>query len=171
MQGSSFIARFLFALTLVTGTVISIPEVAQAQALLAKKSEAAAIKLRHAGWIRSISIDEIEALPRTEISGRVSPDEPLMTCQGALLSDVVEQIGAGKSDRVIVRASDGYAADIPRKDWETWPVVVATRCGGQRLSVRQRGPARIFYPVHQDPDLAARTYVDRSIWLIAEIEW
>ncbi|MAB01060.1 MAG: hypothetical protein CMN87_07900 [Stappia sp.] len=158
---------FLIAAGIVSGSTGP----ALAQSSLANGRGNPAIQLRNAGRVRTISIAAIEALPQSELTGRVSPDEPVATCQGALLSDVVDAIGATKTDRITVRASDGYAADIPRKDWKTWPILVATRCSGHRLTVRQRGPARILYPATLYPELANRTYVDRSVWMIAEIEW
>lgn len=132
---------------------------------------AGTILLRHGGVTRDLSLDEIERLPMVEIRGRASPDEPLIEFRGVLLSEFVRMIGASEAKGLVVRASDGYSADIPRGDWERWPIVVATRAGQDRLTLRQRGPARIIYPVDQYPELDTRTYADRSVWLIVEIEW
>ncbi|SDU35775.1 hypothetical protein [Stappia sp. ES.058] len=133
---------------------------------------AAHILLTQEGTTRKLAIDEIERrLPTVEIEGRASPDEPVTAFQGVLLSDLVRMIGAGEAEILVVRASDGYAADIPRKDWGSWPIVFATRADGAPLTLRKRGPARIIYPVDRYPELAGRTYIDRSVWLITEIEW
>jgi hypothetical protein len=132
---------------------------------------AAPVLLTREGTTRELTIDEIERLPTVEIEGRASPDEPVTAFQGVLLSDLARMIGADDAEILIVRASDGYAADIPREDWERWPVVFATRANGAPLTLRKRGPARIIYPVDRYPELAGRTYIDRSVWLITEIEW
>ena len=91
--------------------------------------------------------------------------------QGVLLSDVLRLVGAHEAEAVTLRASDGYAADVPREDWERWPLVLATRADGELLDARARGPARLLYPVHLHPELDDRIYVDRSVWLLSEIEW
>lgn len=163
------IAR-MFAALLGAAVLLAAPLTAQA-ASVSPADPAGQILLRHDGATRDLTIEEIERLPTVEIQGNASPDEPVITFQGVLLSDLVEMIGAGEAESLVVRASDGYSADIPREDWERWPVVVATRIGQERLTLRQRGPARIIYPVDRYPELDGRTYVDRSVWLIVEIEW
>lgn len=120
---------------------------------------------------RPISIAAIERLPMVELDGRATPDEPTTRFQGPLLKDVLNLIGAADASQITVRASDGYAAEIPRQDWERWPLVLATRAEGKPLTVRRRGPARILYPSSLYSDLTQRIYVDRSIWLLSEIEW
>lgn len=127
--------------------------------------------LRDGGATRDLPLAELDALTQVEITGRTSPDEPIASFQGVLLRDVVALIGAAEADQIVVRASDGYSAVIPREDWTRWPVVLATRRDGKPLTVRQRGPARILYPTRDHPELATRTYTDRSVWLVAEIEW
>lgn len=132
---------------------------------------AAHILLTREGETRQLAIDEIERLSMVEIAGRASPDEAVTAFQGVLLSDLARMIGAGEAEVLVVRGSDGYAADIPRQDWERWPIVFATRADGAPLTLRKRGPARIIYPVDRHPELVGRTYIDRSVWLITEIEW
>lgn len=165
------IAR-MFAALLGAAVLLAAPVTAQATgASPSDRATAGQILLRHDGATRDLTIEEIESLPKVEIQGNASPDEPVTMFQGVLLSDLVEMIGAGEAKGLIVRASDGYSADIPREDWERWPIVVATRVGQERLTLRQRGPARIIYPVDRYPELDGRTYIDRSVWLIVEIEW
>ncbi|WP_249690598.1 hypothetical protein [Stappia sp. WLB 29] len=166
------VARMFAALL---GTVVLLAATLTAQATGVSPSDSATaagyILLTQDGVTRDLAIEEIERLPTVEIQGNASPDEPVTTFRGVLLSDLVEMIGAGEAEGLIVRASDGYSADIPREDWERWPIVVATRVGQERLTLRQRGPARIVYPIARYPELDGRTYVDRSVWLIVEIEW
>lgn len=143
------------------------PVAARAQAA----SGAGDILLRGGAATRVLTIAEIEALPMFEALGRTGAREEPSPFHGVLLSDLVELIGAGNADKIVVRASDGYAADIPREDWTRWPVLFATRQDGKHLTIRMRGPARIIYPADTHPELASRAYIDRSVWLISEIEW
>lgn len=163
------IARMFAALL---GAAVLLVWTVTAQATSVAPADAAGhILLTQGGATRDLAIEEIERLPMVEIEGRASPDEPMTVFQGVLLSDLVRMIGADEASGLIVRASDGYSADIPREDWERWPIVVATRVGQERLTVRRRGPARIIYPIVRYPELDTRAYIDRSVWLIAEIEW
>ncbi|WP_372424965.1 molybdopterin-dependent oxidoreductase [Salinarimonas chemoclinalis] len=120
---------------------------------------------------RTVSIADIERLPMHEVPGGLSMDREGTHFRGPLLADVLALIGADGEDAVTLRGADGYGARIPREDWERWPLVLATRVDGAPLGVRARGPARLLYPVHLHPELDDRIYIDRSVWLIAEIEW
>lgn len=127
--------------------------------------------ITHAGTARTVTLAEFETLPLFELTGRTSPDEEPTRFQGVLLRDALRLAGAESARQITLRASDGYAIEIPREDWETWPVLLATRAEGQPITVRQRGPARILYPQGLYPDLQKRVYTDRSIWLLTELDW
>ena len=120
---------------------------------------------------RTVSITDIERLPMHEVPSGLSLDREGTLFQGPLLADVLALIGADGADAVTLRGADGYGARIPREDWERWPLVLVTRADGEPLGTRARGPARLLYPVHLHPELDDRIYVDRSVWLLAEIEW
>ncbi|MGJ3261657.1 MAG: molybdopterin-dependent oxidoreductase [Salinarimonas sp.] len=135
------------------------------------RADVATIRVGPASSGRALSIAEIERLPMVEIPSALFFDPKGMVFQGVLLSDVLRLVGAHEEEAVTLRASDGYAAEIPREDWERWPLVLATRADGELLDARARGPARLLYPVHVDPELDGRVYVDRSVWLLSEIEW
>jgi hypothetical protein len=137
----------------------------------AQEQMKATIRVVGNGATRDITIREIEQLPMVEIEGRATAEEAVSRFQGVLLSDLLKALGGGDAPAVTLRASDGYAEEVPRGDWERWPLVVATRLDGKPLSVRSRGPARLIYPTVIYPELYDHVYVDRSVWLLSEIGW
>ncbi|MGP9821584.1 molybdopterin-dependent oxidoreductase [Salinarimonas sp. NSM] len=144
------------------------PRVAAADAARAESPE---IRVGPVAYARTVSIAEIERLPMVEVPSGLSMDREGTLFQGPLLADVLALIGADGVDAVVLRGADGYGARIPREDWERWPLVLATRAHGEPLGIRERGPARLIYPMHRHPELDDRIYIDRSVWLLAEIEW
>ncbi len=74
------------------------------------------------------------------------------TFEGPLLADVLKAAGAhGATLRTV--ALDGYAADLPPQDLETYPVVLALKQDGRYLGLGGRGPAWIVYPREDFPEL------------------
>ena len=119
---------------------------------------------------RTVTIAEIETLPMVRISTGTGWAETATTFEGVLLADFLAHFGAKDAASITVRAIDNYSAEIPREHWLTYPVLLATRADGRPLGRRDRGPARIVYPVSIVPELAGTEYSNRSVWLITEIE-
>ncbi|GGK41833.1 hypothetical protein [Salinarimonas ramus] len=140
-------------------------------AAMAEGGTGGAIRLGEKGARGSLAVARIDALPQHEMPSGMSLDPAGLTFSGALLSDVLVLIGAADAPSVTLRAVDGYAAVVPREDWERWPLVLATRVDGRPMTLRDRGPARLLYPVNAHPELDERTYIDRSVWMIDEIAW
>jgi hypothetical protein len=73
--------------------------------------------------------------------------------EGPLLKDVLA--AAGVSGGIVHPvALDGYAAEIPYADLETWPVILALKMDGRWLPLGGAGPAWVIYPRDDFPDLA-----------------
>lgn len=111
----------------------------------------------------------LEALP-----GRVAEMEtPWMDGRpefsGPYLRAILEAAGADGS-RLIVRALNDYAAEIPAEDASELATILATRLDGTVMSVRDKGPLFLIYPFDTNPDLYNEKYFARSVWQISEIE-
>jgi hypothetical protein len=119
---------------------------------------------------RTVPITEIETLPMTSIATETGWAETAGTFEGVLLKDVLARLGAADAASITVRAVDGYSAVIPREHWLKYPVLLATRADGHPLERRDRGPARIIYPVSVVPELSDTEFANRSVWLITRIE-
>lgn len=69
-----------------------------------------------------------------------------------------------------VTALDGYEMDLPREDIDKYPVLFGFMVDGQPLSVRQKGPAWIIYPVSDHKELDDPAFEARSVWQLKSIE-
>ncbi|MGH6943063.1 MAG: molybdopterin-dependent oxidoreductase [Geminicoccaceae bacterium] len=95
-------------------------------------------------------------------------DDGSPTFEGVLLSDLLAKDGLADAEGVELSAADGYSQVIPREDWESYPVLLATRQDGAPLV--DRGPLRIIYPISGHPELAAELYQPRWVWQIKSIK-
>ena len=87
---------------------------------------------------------------------------------GPLLRTVLAVAGAQGTTMHTVALND-YAVDIPVKDTERYPVLLATRADGTRMTVEHYGPTRVVYPT-KGFDLDKTVYDPRWIWQLATID-
>lgn len=88
---------------------------------------------------------------------------------GPFLREVLEAAGADGS-RLIIRALNGYSAELPISDARDIDTILATRLDGKIMIVRTKGPSMLVYPFDQDRALYNEKYFARSVWQIGEIE-
>ena len=91
------------------------------------------------------------------------------TYEGVLLGNLLTFLGA-TGTRLIATALDGYSVEIPRHDAERYPVIIAMIRNGQPMTVRDRGPLWIIYPIDQFKELKDEKYSSRSIWQLNRID-
>jgi hypothetical protein len=92
-----------------------------------------------------------------------------VTYTGVLLLDLLKVAGAPETTTAVsVVALDGYSADIPVSEIETWPILLATQADGQHLTIDSNGPTRIIFPYDTHPDIAAAR--NMSVWNIESLE-
>lgn len=92
------------------------------------------------------------------------------TYHGVLLPALLRDAGLPDVPAVDVVALDGYHAQIPRQDWERWPIMLATRRDGKPLAVREKGPTRILYAMTPEEVLASAKMDVRWVWMVRTIK-
>ncbi len=78
---------------------------------------------------------------------------------------------AGASGKkLVVKALNDYASDVPFEDAQKLDTILAVRMNGEEMSVREKGPVFLIYPFDKDKSLYNEKYFSRSVWQIKEIE-
>ena len=88
--------------------------------------------------------------------------------EGVLLRDVLKYVGA-EGSLITAYALDGYAVEIPVKDAMDYPILLAISWNGKEMTVRNKGPLWIVYPVEQCGELKGEQYSARSIWQLGRL--
>ncbi|EKV32320.1 hypothetical protein C882_2398 [Caenispirillum salinarum AK4] len=88
---------------------------------------------------------------------------------GPRLRDVLAATGLDGAEAVRLTAADDYSIVIPRADWTTWPILLATRDSGRAIPVEDKGPLRVIYPRDMDAALDERVYGLRSAWMVERL--
>ena len=124
----------------------------------------------HAGSsAREYTLADIESLGLKQMKTSTFWKEDDGVYQGVLLRDLLQDAGIQGSKTISITALDGYTTRIPREDWETWPILLATRREGEPMSIRKKGPLRILYPKDLGGPVAKVEMRIRWIWAIKEI--
>ncbi|THF66328.1 hypothetical protein E6C76_05655 [Pseudothauera nasutitermitis] len=122
------------------------------------------------GATQRYSMADLEALGTWELTTSTFWPGDDGTYQGVLLSALLRDAGLAEAAAVRLVAQDGFSQVIPRADWVTWPVLLASRRDGGAMARRDKGPLRIIYPREMDGALHDAVYRLRWIWMLARIE-
>ena len=106
----------------------------------------------------------------TEIQTKlVSQGEDLHKVKGITVSGLIKRYDlVGVS--LAIEALDGYSVDVPRSDIDSYPAVIGLEIDGKPISVRERGPAWLIYPVSGFKELDSPEFEARSVWQIKAIK-
>lgn len=92
---------------------------------------------------------------------------------GPLIRTVMADLGidaAGYSE-VRLTAINEYAVNVPISDVVDYDVMLATRRDGDEMSVRDKGPIWIMYPISQHDELQDSIYSSRLIWQLESLQF
>ena len=118
----------------------------------------------------SFSADELLALEQTTVVTDNDYVDGLSTFVGPRLSTLLESVDLKPDDQIFATALNDYRASIPAEEVKNYDVIVAVLMNGEEMSVRDKGPFWIIYPMTDHPELQDPIYNDRLIWQLASIE-
>ncbi|MGZ5199339.1 MAG: molybdopterin-dependent oxidoreductase [Telluria sp.] len=104
---------------------------------------------------------ELARLPARTIRPTVEYDARPHTLRGPLLTDVLAQAGATNAGKVLLRAVDGYAVELPVAQARSQGFIVATHLDGQAMPLGGLGPLWAVYDADRVPEMANKTLVQR----------
>ena len=121
---------------------------------------------RHA----KLSLDQLEALRQVEVVTDNDYLEGPASFSGPLLRDVVGEDELDPDRTIVATALNDYSVEIPAVEVLEHDVILATRKDGRRMSVRDKGPIWIIYPMSDTPELRDARYNNRLVWQLCHVE-
>jgi len=89
---------------------------------------------------------------------------------GPLARDVLDTVGRGVQDTVLMTAANDFQVEIPVAEFDKYDVIFALSADGTTLSPRDKGPIWIIYPMSQHRELQDTTFNARLIWQLVRID-
>lgn len=119
-----------------------------------------------------IRLTEAELLAMPQVTIRTSTEftDGVVEFVGPLARDVVSQVGVGEATTLHAVAVNDYTVDIPIHELFEYDVIFAMKADGERLTMRDKGPVWIMYPLDEHPELNDPLYNQRLIWQLARVE-
>ncbi len=125
--------------------------------------------VRKDGTVQEVTYQDFETIGmKTATTTLVGQQDGDHVIRGPLARDVLAHFAVEGREANIV-ALDNYEQTIPISDFSQYDVIFATEVDGKRLSVRERGPSWIMYPLKSHPELKNPIYEARSVWQVKEI--
>ncbi|WP_320545323.1 molybdopterin-binding oxidoreductase [Aeromonas veronii] len=112
---------------------------------------------------------EFGALPQTKFKTRTPWTKGEHTYSGVLLRDLAK-IYDLKSTEIKAVALNDYWAAVPLEDGDKYLVLVADKQDGKDLTIRNKGPLWIIYPLTEHPELDKELYHSRMVWQLTALE-
>ncbi len=119
--------------------------------------------------VATFDLDMLEALPQRETLTMSPWYDDVTRFTGPLLTTVLDAAEAD-GQLINVYAVNDYSASIPVEELRKYPVILATRIEGERISLRDKGPLFVIYPFSQAPELYNELTFNRSVWQVVRIE-
>jgi hypothetical protein len=113
---------------------------------------------------------DLLALPQVTIRTRTEFTDGVVEFVGPLARDAIAFIEAGAATKAHLVAANDYAIDIPLGDFTKYDVILAMQANGERLTVRDKGPIWLMYPLDDYAELKTPTYTIRLIWQLTVME-
>lgn len=125
-----------------------------------------AIRDRNADAGARFDMAMLRRLPQTTLRTATPWSTGPQSFDGVLIRDLLAALGAGGST-LNARALNDYAVAIPIADAARYRVLVAHSRNGAEMTVRDRGPLWIVYPLDDHAELRSPEFHARMIWQLA----
>ena len=113
---------------------------------------------------------DLLALPQFTIRTRTEFTDGVVEFVGPLARNAVASIEPGTATTVHLVAANDYAIDIPLSDLTDYDVILAMQANGERLTIRDKGPIWLMYPLDDHTELQDPIYNSRLIWQLTVME-
>ncbi len=116
-----------------------------------------------------LAIEDLQAIGVSEVRTTTPWTTGVKTFKGVLARDLMAYLQA-TGDVVTAAAVNDYSAVIPLSDFSRYDVLIAWEMEGRRLSLRDKGPLWIVYPLDQNPEVGKKEVQGRWVWQLNRLE-
>ena len=113
--------------------------------------------------------EELLALPKRKVKTMTPWTQGLVEFEGVPLVELIRLSGATPS-WIRATALNNYAVEVPFEDAGIPDVIVAYRMNGEYMSIRDKGPLWLIYPLTGLPELDTEATHSKMIWQLKSLE-
>lgn len=138
--------------------------------VFARTSFAEEILTVHAGGkLETFTYEELVAMPQTQVITKNDYIDDPATFSGPRLREILVRYGIESNAELRLRALNDFSVVVPASDAFDFDVILALLRDGERMSIRDKGPIWVIYPMDDHPELRDDSYNSRLIWQLESI--
>lgn len=119
--------------------------------------------------VATLSFEDLLALPQSTVITKNDYVDVRTEFTGPSLLDILVEHGISKDETLIMRAINDFSVEIPASDAFDYNVILALFSNGEQMSVRDKGPIWLIYPMDDHEELRDDRYNSRIIWQLRSI--
>ena len=123
----------------------------------------------HLGQKHEFSREQLLSLPQQEISTTLPWVDGESVYSGVTLLAVLESMDLPVSAQVTFVALNDYKVAVTKEDFYDYQPIIAIKQNGEFMSVRDKGPYWLIYPLSARPDIDNTDFHAKMIWQIRDI--
>jgi hypothetical protein len=120
--------------------------------------------------VAEFSVEALAALPQATIVTENAFMDGLRRYRGPQVAEVLAPLDPAPDAVLDFLAANDYAVGIPFADVLEFQPILALEIDGEPLSLRDRGPLWLMYPVSERSELQDPLYLGRLIWQVVQID-
>ncbi len=115
------------------------------------------------------TLEELLALPQTTVVTTNDYVDTATTFQGPRLRAVLEPLNVGPDTTLKMVALNDFSSSVPAVDAFDYDVILAVLRDGEPMSVRDKGPIWVIYPMDDHAELRNDSFNGRLVWQLKTI--
>ncbi|WP_254656492.1 molybdopterin-dependent oxidoreductase [Roseovarius sp. 217] len=117
----------------------------------------------------SFSLAELLSMQQTTLVTTNDYVDEATEFRGPSLRSVLEDMAVERNVTLKLVALNDFSSEVPAADAFDYNVILAVLRDGEPMSVREKGPIWVIYPMDEHPELQDEIYNDRLVWQLKTI--
>jgi hypothetical protein len=151
---------FRLARNMMAVVILALPNASYAEGLLTVTVD---------GISEVLTFDDLLAMPQAKVITKNDYVDDKVEFSGPALRDLIVKYNIGRKDTLILRALNDFSVKIPAADAYEYNVILALFSDGETMSIRDKGPIWVIYPMDDHEELRDDSYNSRIIWQLTSI--
>jgi hypothetical protein len=144
----------------VAGLLLALPTVSVAQDILT---------VTNGEETKSYTFEDLLAFEQEIVETTNDYVDELATFQGPSLQSLLKASDIDRDAEIKLSAINDFTISVPAEDAFLYNVILALLRDGEEMSVRDKGPIWVIYPMDDNPELRDDLYNGRLVWQLKSI--
>jgi len=113
--------------------------------------------------------EDLQAVGITSVYTGNDYVDGLVEFEGPLMRDLMMAVGGQKAKIARLSAVNDYTVEVDVEEFFNYNVIIALRQNGEALSLRDKGPIWLIYPMSDHVELQEPAFNSRLIWQLDRV--